>query len=236
MKILCPSIDSIMPDKIYVRSDNTISSSSHSKTRKLLFCLASIILFSQITNCLFAQEPIVKAKLDLTPLESGSISSQLDFIIEKSNKYEDTRVVKAFWLTKLKAHVMDTLRTVNRKLSDANKIISKKQLEIDSLKASVSSINAGLTLVTNERDSMKLFGILINKNLYQTIIWLVIIGLTLLLVILGVLFKRSNSITVETKTDLEDLKEEFESHRKRSLEREAQLSRKHLDEIIKLKK
>ena len=144
--------------------------------------------------------------------------------------------MKAFWLSKLKGHVMDTLRTVNRKLSDANKIISKKQLEIDSLKASVSSINAGLTLVTNERDSMQLFGILINKNLYKTIIWLVIIGLTLLLVILGVLFKRSNSITIETKTDLEDLKEEFESHRKRSLEREAQLSRKHLDEIIKLKK
>lgn len=236
MKLLCPSIDSIIPDKNNVRDDDTNFTSSRSKTGKLLFCLATFILLSQITNSLFAQEPIVKAKIDLTPLESGSIPTQLDFIIEKSNKYEDTRVVKAFWLAKLKAHVVDTLRTVNRKLSDANKIILKKQLEIDSLKASVSSINAGLTLVTNERDSMQLFGILINKNLYKTIIWLVIIGLTLLLVILGVLFKRSNSITIETKTDLENLKEEFESHRKRSLEREAQLSRKHLDEIIKLKK
>lgn len=235
MKLLCPSIDSIAPDKIYVRNVYTISSSSRSKTRKLLLYLA-IILFSHTTNCLLAQEPVVKAKIDLTPLESGSISTQLDFVIEKSNKYEDNRVVKSFWLTKLKAHVVDTLRTVNRKLSDANKIITKKQLEIDSLKANVSSINAGLTQVTNERDSMQLFGLLINKNLYKTIIWLIIIGLAILLVILGVLFKRSNSITIEIKTDLEELKEEFESHRKRALEREAQLSRKHLDEIIKLKK
>lgn len=235
MKLLFPSIDSIVSDKIHDRNVYTISSFSRSKIRKLLLYIA-IILFSQTANCLLAQEPVVKAKLDLTPLESGSISTQLDFVIEKSNKYEDNRVVKSFWLTKLKTHILDTLRTVNRKLSDANKIITKKQLEIDSLKASVSSINAGLTQVTNERDSMQLFGLLINKNLYKTIIWLIIIGLAILLVILGVLFKRSNSITIEIKTDLEELKEEFESHRKRALEREAQLSRKHLDEIIKLKK
>lgn len=236
MKRLYPFKTSVMSDNFSMQRTSISSSYGQFNARKLLILFACIILFSQATTSLFAQESSEKAKIDLTPLESGSISAQLDFIIEKSNKYEDTRVIKGFWLTRLRAHVVDTLRTVNRKLNESQKIISKKQVEIDSLKASVSNINAGLATVTNEKDSIKLFGVLINKNLYQTIMWLVIIGLTLLLIILGFLFKRSNSVTIQTKTDLEELKEEFENHRKRALEREAQLSRKHLDEIIKLKK
>jgi hypothetical protein len=181
-------------------------------------------------------KPTSKPSIDLTPLESGSVLTQFDFIIEKSNKFEDTRVVKTFWLTRLKTHVADTLRTVNKKLVEAQKINLKKQSEIDSLKAGIASVNEGLTVATSEKDSMKLFGAMINKNLYQTIVWLVIIGLSLILIILGVLFKRSNSITVQTRTDLEEIKLEFDAHRKRALERESQLSRKHLDELNKLKR
>lgn len=207
---------------------------------QFFFTLALVFLFSLGTNRLMAQESTTKSttkpSIDLTPLESGSVLTQFDFVIEKSNKFEDTRVVKTFWLTRLKTHVADTLRTVNKKLAEVQKSLVKKQSEIDSLKVNIASINAGLTLATTEKDSMKLFGALVNKSLYQTIVWLVIIGLSLILLVLGVLFKRSNSITIQTKTDLEDLKLEFDSHRKRALERESQLSRKHLDELNRLKR
>jgi hypothetical protein len=206
------------------------------RIHKLQTVLLTLIFFSLGPNGLFAQESTTKTPIDMTPLESGTVVNQFDFVLEKSSKFEDTRVVKTFWLTRLKAHVTDSLKTVNRKFSESQKILQKRQFQIDSLKTCISNINTGLISVTNEKDSMKLLGILINKNLYQTIVWIVIIGLLLILIILGILFKRSNSITVQTKTDLEELKLEFETHRKRALDREAQLSRKHLDEILKLKK
>jgi hypothetical protein len=217
-------------------TENYYPTTNHFYSYKIFLCLTCAILFSFLSSNIIAQEPVAKPSIDLTPLETGSVVTQFDFVLEKSSKFEDTRVVKTFWLTRLKAHVTDTLRTMNRKFAEVQKTVIKKQSQIDSLKTGITMISAGLSAATNEKDSMKLLGMLINKNLYQTIVWMVIIGLSLIVLIIGVLFKRSNSITVQTKTDLEELKQEFEAHRKRALEREAQLSRKHLDEINKLKR
>ena len=219
-------------------TSNSNSMMDHFYLAKFLFCLVCIFLFSLSSNPVYAQEPVavVKPSIDLTPLETGSVVTQFDFVLEKSSKFEDTRVVKTFWLIRLKAHVTDTLRTMNRKFAEIQKTVTKKQSEIDSLKTGITAVSAGLSVATSEKNSMKLFGLFINKSLYQTVVWLVIIGLSLIVLIVAVLFKRSNSITVQTKTDLEELREEFDAHRKRALEREAQLSRKHLDELNKLKK
>jgi uncharacterized coiled-coil protein SlyX len=217
-------------------TENYNSITNHFFSYKIFLFLTCVCLFSFVSSGILAQEPVPKPSIDLTPLETGSVVTQFDFVLEKSSKFEDTRVVKTFWLTRLKAHVTDTLRTMNRKFAEVQKTVNKKQTQIDSLKAGLTVMSAGLSAATSEKDSMKLFGMFVNKNLYQTIVWMVIIGLSLIILIIGVLFKRSNSITVQTKTDLEELKQEFEAHRKRALEREAQLSRKHLDEINKLKR
>ncbi len=228
---------SVLHNALEMLENIIISTYANFKSLHLLVIISIITLGFFQTSCIInAQEPVQKIRIDLTPLETGSVATQFDFVLDKSSKFEDSRVVKAFWLTRLKAHVVDTIKTGNKKLSEAQKTIVKNQLTIDSLQASIISINTDLATINSEKNSMKLFGVLIHKNIYNTIIWLIISGLVVLLVILSVLFKRSNSVTTQAKTDLEELKEEYETHRKRALDREAQLSRKHLDEIIKLKK
>jgi hypothetical protein len=49
------------------------------------------------------------------------------------------------------------------------------------------------------------------------------------------LFKRSNVVTVETKQTLEEVREEFDTHRKNALVREQKLARRLQDEVIKNK-
>lgn len=185
---------------------------------------------------LSGQEAVGQSSLSLAPLNEGSVATQFNFVMEKSSKYEDSRVIKSFWLVRLKSHVLDTLKAKEKELADARRLIAAKEAEIDSLKTGIASAASSLSTISNERDSIRLFGILVNKSVYKSIVWSLIGGLAVLLLIFVVLFRRSNVVTVRVKADLEELKNEFETHRKRALEREAQMSRKHLDEINKMKK
>jgi hypothetical protein len=65
--------------------------------------------------------------------------------------------------------------------------------------------------------------------------WLVVAGLALLTVILFLTAKRNITVTIRTKKDLEEVKEEYESYRKQARERQEQLVVKHHNELRKLK-
>jgi hypothetical protein len=67
-------------------------------------------------------------------------------------------------------------------------------------------------------------------------LWTIIFGLLALLIIILLLYRKNNAVTVQTKQDLLELKNEYEIHRKRALEREEKLARQHLDELNKYKK
>jgi hypothetical protein len=66
-------------------------------------------------------------------------------------------------------------------------------------------------------------------------VWIIIIGLTFTLVIFILLFKRSNLVTRQTRDDLVEIKNEFESFRKRALEREEGIVRKYHNELMQYK-
>jgi hypothetical protein len=65
--------------------------------------------------------------------------------------------------------------------------------------------------------------------------WVLILGSLTVAGICFLLFKRSNVVTVETKQTLEEVREEFDTHRKNALVREQKLARRLQDEVIKNK-
>lgn len=199
------------------------------------YLLLILILGLQSSLIVLAQESSSKTSVDLTPLETGNVVTQFDFVLDKSVKSEDSRMIKSFWLFRLKAHVVDTVKTLTRKCNGLQTSLNKVQFQVDSLKKQVELYSTSLSTAKNEKEQLKVIGISVKKSFYHGMVWGIIGGLSLVVVILIWLFKRSNSTTVRTKADLEELKIEYEAHRKRALEREAQLSRKHLDEINKLK-
>ena len=199
------------------------------QSKKLLFLIAALLICS--TQGVFSQDT-----QDKPFLEKGTVEEQFNFIYDKSYTFEIYKSIRIPWFTTLKSHVLDSLKSIKKELRKSEKIAQSKDGQLDSLKSELKKTKQDLATVTNEKNSFRLFGILMGKGSYNSLVWFIILTLSVLLALFVLLFKRSNSITSQTKASLTEVKDEFETFRKRSLEREEKMARKHLDEMNKYKK
>lgn len=226
------------------------------KMYKSFFTIALIILFSfnsfaQTTETVKEEAktqdaakqetttPVVKKKVVKVPrkayLDDGTIKEQYDYLMKISNRYEDKKIIKIKSLNRFESNVKDSLNVVKKNLSDSKSLTGTQKTEITSLKNELESVKGKLEETVNSKDSMALLGMELPKSTYNTIMWVLILGSLLIAGICFFLFKRSHVITSETKETLEDVRGEFETHRKNALVREQKLARKLQDEVIKNK-
>ena len=200
--------------------------------RNLFIALA--IFCSALT---FAQ---TDANAEEPSLDGGSINSQFDYIYLKSGNYRADgkryEVVRTISLDKLRQNVIDTINVANKKATQLQGVINTQESTIASLNQKLSETTKNLTSVTDEKDSMSLFGAQVSKATYNIILWTVIFGLFILLLLFIFKFRQSNVLTQEAKGNLSDLESEYEDHRRRALEREQRISRQLQDEINKYRK
>ncbi len=74
-----------------------------------------------------------------------------------------------------------------------------------------------------------------NKAVYNSVMWFIVLGLAALAVIMLVLFRRSHIVTSQTKNELKTTLEEFDQYRKNSREKYEKMVVSHHHEIMKLK-
>lgn len=196
---------------------------------KTLF-LTTLCIFSFTT--LIAQETTEEDKLSLN---EGSIDNQFEFVIQRSNNYQEYKVVKKNWLYTLKAHTLDSLKAIHKDLADTQAIVDKQALEITELKSNLTNTKDTLDKTNLEKDSMALFGMQMSKGGYNVLMWSIIGGLFALLLLFIYKFRNSNAITKQAKKSLAETEEEFEEHRRTALEREQKVRRQLQDEINKQK-
>ena len=97
--------------------------------------------------------------------------------------------------------------------------------ELNVVKKNLKETNSSLAIIKKEKDSVNILGMLVTKGVYNTIVWSLILGLLVAFILMLLMFKRSNHVTVKTKEALNDKQEEFDKHRKWALEREQTLAR-----------
>jgi len=197
---------------------------------KLLTTKLALALLILLNPVVFAAKVPVERVLD-----SATVEQQIDYVLKRSTTYEDYKVVKVVWLNKLRKNLLDSLDAGKNGIKKRDILLITREEEVDSLINNLEATNATLIQTTKERDSMSLFGYLVNKSSYNSILFTIIILLATLLVFVFYMFQRSNSTTNATKKELNDLKEDFENHRKKSREREEKMARRHLDEVLKYK-
>lgn len=184
----------------------------------------TLLAFLVLSLCLFSQE------------KTNSLQDQFTDVIDKSNRYEDYKVVKIFKLNNLRKNVMDSIATLEKTIEASNGRIDAQQGEIETLTQNLKTTQDNLTISKQKEDGIQFFGAITKKSTYNAIMW-TIIGLLLLgLAFLFIKFKSSHSVTKAAELKLSETEEEFENHRQRTLEREQQLRRKLQDEINKHKK
>lgn len=169
-------------------------------------------------------------------IDTGSVNNQFDYLMDKSNLYQDYKVVKVNWLRKLKLNVIDSLSGSKKEILSSYTTINSQIKTIDSLKASLVNLEHNIETLTTEKQSISLFGIQLGKSFFKTLLFSIIGVLAILLAFFITKFKQSNSITIQTKEALKEIEEEFDSYRKKALEREQKVMRKLQDELNKQKK
>ena len=173
-------------------------------------------------------------------LDSGDINSQFEYVFRKSGNFKGTNgqpyeAVKQAWLLKLKANVLDSLKTTYKDLANSEATVANQVKEIDDLKAKLGNTQTTLNETNEEKNNMALLGMQTSKTNYNVIMWTIIAALTALLLFFIYKFKNSNSLTKEAKHKLEEVETEFEEHRRTALEREQKVRRQLQDEINKNK-
>ncbi|KAB1067250.1 tRNA (guanine-N1)-methyltransferase [Tamlana haliotis] len=198
-----------------------------------LFKSSVLIIFT----CLLASQSFSQSNDDddKLSLNSGTIDSQFEYIIQKSNKYQDYKVVKKAWLYTLKSHTLDSLSAVRKDLVATQNVVSNQEQEISGLKEKLNSTQIDLDQTNLEKDNMSLFGLQLGKSNYNILMWSIIGALLALLLFFIYKYNNSNAVTKEAKHNLSEIEEEFEEHRRSALEREQKVRRQLQDELNKHK-
>lgn len=200
------------------------------KSLTLLTFLLTLTTFSQTTT----------NEEDNLSLNSGTLDNQFEYLIKKSNGWNDERgqnfrVVKTQWITELKAHTLDSIQAIRKNLIASEITVKAQSQEIADLKTNLSTTQNNLNETKSKIDNMSLFGIPISKGVYSMFMLGIIVLLLGLLGFFIYKFKNSHVITKDSKRALAELEDEFEEHRKNSVEREQKVRRQLLDEINKQK-
>lgn len=173
---------------------------------------------------------------DSIEVHKNTLNNQMIDAFEKSNSYQEYKVIKKAQLANLKRNVLDSVSTLEKRIAAQQTDLDLQKDEIDSLSKNLTSTQQQLAKSKEKEDGIKLFGILISKATYNAIMWGVIV---LLLFVGGFLFYRflnSHKITNAAQLKMAEMEIELEDHRRKSLEREQKLRRKLQDEINKNRK
>jgi len=165
----------------------------------------------------------------------GTIPEQMDYLNEHTRIYENFRAIREDMFRTLRKNTMDTLSKNKSRINGLIIHTASLNSHIDSLNKTLEAANSELDKMTRTKYSINVLGIEVDKKTYNSVMWS-ILGILVLLLVIGYLsFKQNRAITLRTKKDLNELKEEFEAyHQKTRLERE-RMTIDHFNEIKKLK-
>lgn len=168
-----------------------------------------------------------------SPLNNGTITSQFDYINSSSNNYQEYKVVRKASLEKLRTNVIDTIKSLDAQLANVKTILDNHDAEVNALKDSLSNVQLALKNAKEEKENFSVVGIQLSKATYSTFMWL-LVGLLLLTLLFYIYrYRQSHVVTAESKNSLEELRNEFDTHRKKAMEREQKLNRRLQDELNK---
>jgi hypothetical protein len=201
--------------------------------KKELLNHAIVLLITGLIICsaqsLYAQSGALAVQ------DSANLEDQLNYIHENTRVYNDYRAIREDVFLKLKQNVKDTLSATRLEAERLSTRLSEQTFQIETLNTDLARTSNERDDAIKNRDSFSFLGIQMKKGIYNTIIWLIILGLAALSGIMFTLFKRSHLVTREIKEELQSTQDEFEQYRKSSREKYEKLVISHHNEIMKLK-
>ena len=189
-----------------------------SKLLLFLFLITSFVAYTQET---------------IEVEEDSSIKGQFDRIYRISTTYQTYKVINRDEYEKLKSNVLDSLKSSKKLISEKENLLKTERDNVELLNSMLNTTKLDLDTAQQKENSIFLFGTHLNKTTYNLILWFIIILLFVGLGFFVFKFSKSNVLTNEAQSNLLNIEQEFDDHRKKSIEREQKLRRKLQDEINK---
>lgn len=193
----------------------------------LLACLCLVMTPAQPSMAQYTMPQI---------MDTATIESQLDYIQERTRIYNDYRAIRNDIFLRMKRNIMDSLVNAKLEIAQMNSRLTERNFQIETLNSDLARVKNDRDQAIRTKDNLSFLGIQMNKILYNTIMWIIVLGLALLVVTLVLGFKRNHVVTVHTKKELENTLKEFETYRKDTREKHEKLVVSHHKEVMKLRR
>jgi archaellum component FlaC len=188
------------------------------------------LLFLLVITFSFAQDSIQNGG---QASMNGTLDKQFDYVVQKSNNFQEYKVVKRDFLTILKRNSLDSVNRFKNELADLKAEFASHSATVKQLKDTLQTTQAELDKLKIAQDNVSLFGAPISKNNYNLIMWGIVSALLLILVIFLFQLKGAKSTASDAKNALEKLEANHEDYKRKALEKEQKLGRQLQDEINK---
>ncbi|TYQ00490.1 hypothetical protein C7447_1011106 [Tenacibaculum adriaticum] len=191
------------------------------------FKLLIVLLFS---TSVIAQTNLSKQQLDSLP---NTIENQFLKVYKNASNWQEYKMIKRVNFLNFQKNILDSVSIIKKDVLSKQESINQQASTIISLNDNISKLNEDLSIAISKEDAISLFGMQLNKAVYNTLLWGIILGLLAGMFFFLFKFKNSNILTNEAKKNLAVIEQEFEVHRKKAIEKEQKLRRQLQDEINK---
>lgn len=165
-----------------------------------------------------------------------TMDAQFQVFKDNVNFWNGSYFMKPEQLNEFYKALTDTISGLQKDVNNRQVKIQELQDEIRSQNEQIRETQSKLDESIKYQNSIKVLGININKNVYSISMYLFIAGVLVLAGIVFMLYKRSHTVTARTKKDYEELKEEYEAHKKSALDRYTKINMELHKTRLELKK
>ena len=148
-----------------------------------------------------------------------SLERQYEVFKENLNFWNGNYFLNETQLNEFYRALTDSIAALENEIGDKAGTVNALQNELNSANRQLEDTKAELETSIKNQNAISVFGQNIDKSIYTLFMSLLILALLVFLGIVFLLYKRSNTVTVRTKKDYNELKQEFEIHKKNALER-----------------
>lgn len=168
-------------------------------------------------------------------LTKNTIKEQINFIEEHTRIYENYRAIREDLFQQINKNILDSLSAEKNEIDGLNNLISVLNRTNDSLNTLLKTTKTSLQEITVTKNSIRVLGMEINKETYNSIMGIIVAGLLVVLIIGFLAFKRTFMLNINTGKDLKQLRDEFEAYRQSSRIAREKKDMDHFNEIKRLK-
>lgn len=168
-------------------------------------------------------------------LENGTLREQMNYLEEKTRIYEYYRAIREDMFQMIKRNAVDSLAKAQGQITILAGMNRNLLLRIDTLTTNAADLEAQLDEAVKTKDSIQVLGMNVNKNAYNSIMWIIVAALLALLGLGFLVFKSNLSTMLRTKKELDEMKTEFEAYRQKKRIEIEKMGMDHFNEIRKLK-